>query len=698
MKLRHNLSRLYKLLILFFFSISLTTYASLATERLAASSGNFGLPGIIDLPTAKRFPDGELIITQQIHKSLARSGISFQALPKLSFSFRYSGHGHNGTEANGRINHDRSFDVHLSILDEGKYFPALSMGLRDFIGTGWYSSEYIVGTKSIKNLELTAGLGFGRLAGRNPFSNPFKGLSSKFINRTTNKVGRGGTLGTINWFQGDASVFYGLNYKLGQKVRFSAEYTPDIMYMERPYISIESPWNYGISYVLNDYLQLSMQYLHGSQTSITANLYINPKRPPMKGGKELAPVPMRDRNSISFPVNQNNQDTIRKVLKVDKFEVRKLQFFDDEVKIDVVNTKFRSSAQALGRITSTLQRFTSDKIKTATISFYRRDLMVASYQIKLEEIAGNQFNSTSSEKLHDVVKPLDLLPSTALTFNKRLSWGVGPYFAHRLFNPDLPLSVETGIELDSSYRITSGLKISGSIRKSILTNFTDNKRRSNSVLPHVHTDWPLYDIEGQKGHIHALNLSYVKNVVPSVYFRAQAGYLEPFFAGIGGEILFKPINSPLAIGLDMHRVRKRAFDMKFDLLDYQTTVGHLSLYYDAGGMFDVEINAGRYLAKDWGITTIISRKFGTGWEVGGYATFTDVPFATFGEGSFDKAIYVSMPIDWILSTPNRAKRRLTLRPITRDGGANLRSSRKLYRYIEDLQPAQIKREIGRLWK
>ena len=31
-------------------------------------------------------------------------------------------------------------------------------------------------------------------------------------------------------------------------------------------------------------------------------------------------------------------------------------------------------------------------------------------------------------------------------------------------------------------------KISGAIRKSILTNLTDNKRRSNSVLPRVHSD------------------------------------------------------------------------------------------------------------------------------------------------------------------------------------------------------------------
>ena len=78
--------------------------------------------------------------------------------------------------------------------------------------------------------------------------------------------------------------------------------------------------------------------------------------------------------------------------------------------------------------------------------------------------------------------------------------------------------------------------------------------------------------------------------------------------------------------------------MRFDLRHYETTVGHLSVYYDAGGMFDIEVNAGRYLAGDWGVTTTISRKFGSGWEVGGYATLTDVPFDTLVRALFDKAI------------------------------------------------------------
>ena len=58
-------------------------------------------------------------------------------------------------------------------------------------------------------------------------------------------------------------------------------------------------------------------------------------------------------------------------------------------------------------------------------------------------------------------------------------------------------------------------------------------------------------------------------------------------------------------------------------------------------MFDLEINAGKYLAGDLGVTP----QFHENLEVGGkseHATFTDVPFNIFGEGSFDKTIYVSI--------------------------------------------------------
>ena len=248
-------------------------------------AGNFGLPGIIDLPSAKRLPDGELIITHQSHEYLFMNGISFQVLPKIGLTFRYGGHGRGGNFAQERINWDRSFDAHISLFNEKKYLPAISIGLRDFIGTGWYSSEYVTATKSIGNLELTTGLGFGRLAGRNSFSNPLGSLSSKFENRLSpRKSGdRGGTLGNINWFQGDTSLFYGMQYRLGKKCAFFRVFSR-FNDKENSYLSVKNPWNFGVAYQANKYLNFSAQYLHGSRISLTAEVNVNPVRPPLPGG------------------------------------------------------------------------------------------------------------------------------------------------------------------------------------------------------------------------------------------------------------------------------------------------------------------------------------------------------------------------------------------------------------------------------
>ena len=426
--------------------------------------------------------------------------------------------------------------------------------------------------------------------------------------------------------------FMDFNIMISDKITLSAEYTPDLMSRESSYLDVKSPWNFGASYQLNDYVNLSAQYLHGSQVSVTANVNVNPGRPPLMGGKELAPVPMRLRGKDALPININDEAIIRKVLAVDGFEINNLDFNDDTVSIMVKNTKFRSTAQAVGRVASTLQRFTADNVQFANISFYSKDLIAATYRVDLEKITAEQFQALGSQVNSPSIKVIDVSVPQINESRQHFIWGIGPYIAHRLFNPDLPLSMETGVEVEAGYQIANGLKISGAIRKSILTNLTDNNRRSNSVLPRVHSDWPLYDIAGQSGHIHELTLSYVDNLAPGLYGRAHAGLLEPFLLGLEAEILYKPAQWPVGIGLDVHRVRKRDYDMRFDLLDYETTVGHLSLYYDAGGMFDVEINAGRYLAGDWGATTTISRKFGSGWEVGGYATLTDVPFDTFGEG------------------------------------------------------------------
>ena len=216
------------------------------------------------------------------------------------------------------------------------------------------------------------------------------------------------------------------------------------------------------------------------------------------GGKELAPVPMRLRGADAPPVKVGNEGIIRKVLAVDSFEIKNLVFNDDTVSIVVKNTKFRSTAQALGRVASTLQRFTADNVQFANISFYSKNLIAATYRVDLEKITAEQFQASESQVNSPSITAIDVSTSQRVESRENFIWGVGPYIAHRLFNPDLPLSMETGVEVEAGYQIANGFTISGAIRKSILTNLTDNNRRSNSVLPRVHSDWPLYDIAGQR--------------------------------------------------------------------------------------------------------------------------------------------------------------------------------------------------------
>ena len=267
-------------------------------------------------------------------------------------------------------------------------------------------------------------------------------------------------------------------------------------------------WNFGVSYQFNNYFSLSAQHLHGSEISLTGQVAVNPGRPPLLGGKELAPVPMRLRGESALPLTKNNRSAIKKVLAADRFDVHHLKFENNTVTVTVTNKKFRSVAQAVGRIASTLQRFSADRINFAKISFTSGDLITATYLVDLEKITTEQFNShLGLDKIPSIIA-VDSNVEQFTKNNQRFKWGIGPYFTHRLFNPDLPLSWETGIEIDAGYKITAGLQVSGAVRKSLLTNLTDNKRRSNSVLPRVHSDWPLYDLAGQKGHIHNLKISF----------------------------------------------------------------------------------------------------------------------------------------------------------------------------------------------
>ena len=89
------------------------------------------------------------------------------------------------------------------------------------------------------------------------------------------------------------------------------------------------------------------------------------------------------------------------------------------------------------------------------------------------------------------------------------------------------------------------------------------------------------------------------------------------------------------------------------------------------------------MAKDSGITLNLSKTFKTGFTVGFFATKTDISAFEFGEGSFDKGIYFSIPLDVVSSKYRKNNAKFVWKNLTRDGGAMLSGSLDLGGFIEN---------------
>ncbi|MBE8181886.1 YjbH domain-containing protein, partial [Leptospira borgpetersenii serovar Ballum] len=100
-----------------------------------------------------------------------------------------------------------------------------------------------------------------------------------------------------------------------------------------------------------------------------------------------------------------------------------------------------------------------------------------------------------------------------------------------------------------------------------------------------------------------------------------AGYLEAMYAGAGAEVLWRPVDSNWAFGINGNYVKQRNWTspqnmMKFT--DYSVKTGHLTAYWTPPVAHEVLIKAGvvQYLAGYKGGTLEVAQHFDSGIVVG----------------------------------------------------------------------------------
>ena len=122
----------------------------------------FGGVGLLKTRTARMAPDSTLATSISWNDQQQRYAVTFQAAPWLETTFGYSGF----ETAGGIDTFDRQFDIKVKLWDEGLYLPQVAFGFQDFLGTGLFAGEYVVASKRVGPLDLSFGVGWGRLGSR----------------------------------------------------------------------------------------------------------------------------------------------------------------------------------------------------------------------------------------------------------------------------------------------------------------------------------------------------------------------------------------------------------------------------------------------------------------------------------------------------------------------------------------------------
>ena len=681
----------------------------------------YGMPGLLDMPTADSSPDAQLTATISNFAGIARNTLAFQITPRLTGSFRYTALINCGCSGYSTY-YDRSFDLHYKITDEGRFLPSFAVGLRDFVGTGIYSGEYVAATKHLTpNFKLTGGLGWGRLGSNNSFRNPLSSIFGSGFDTRPSGFGLGGVPGFGQWFRGPAAVFAGLEWQTPVRgLTVKAEYSSDAYTFETgaPGLFVRnSPFNFGVDYQLNPTVKLSGTYMYGSQLGVQATFAFNPKTPASRVSLEAAPAPVFRRAHDGEPgydlvLNQTWMaqpdgkeiltGNLQAALDSDGFKVESMSFTGTRAEVRIRNNHYNATPEAVGRVARMMTRVMPLSVETFVITPVVEGMPVASFTVQRRDLEDLENDPDATEKMlaRTVITPAGPMEGAiviAPDVYPNRQWSLTPYAKTSLFDPDNPLRVDFGIRAIAKFELRRGFSVEGSVRQKVFGNLDTVTRVSNSLLQHVRSDFNYYDIQGATA-LEYLTADYFFKPGKNLYGHFSAGYLEQMYGGLSTEVLWKPVNSRFALGAELNLVKQRAFDQGFGFQTYQVATGHISGYLNMRNGFLAQVDVGRYLAGDVGATLSIDRTFSNGWKVGAFMTLTDVPFSTFGEGSFDKGLKFTIPMAWITGRPSLKTFSSVIRPVLRDGGARLDIRNRLYPMISEYHNDRTQPNWARFWR
>ncbi len=613
---------------------------------------NYGVIGLINTPTARFYDESSSAFTMYRGDPESRITLTMMPYDWFEASIFY-------TSIKGRPYFewqdykDKGFNAKFRLKAEGR-FPAIAIGFNDISGTGIFSSEYIVGSYGIDNIDIHLGLGWGRLSnGQFQQNNPLADLDKSFLVRDSN-VGQGGNIGLKDFFSGDnVGIFGGISYLFHDNWLFKFELDSTEIPLNEGFPERSSDYSFGFEYIEKDNFNVALNYERGDYVGIKFIWKSNSLKhisKPYKNNK---------------PYEETSVGRLRSLLDFNEIEVQKISKSDDQLILDVHEYNSYSNLNSLN----------SNINKSIIDSGIDYEEVLVRYEInglKAKEIEKESFIDIDQNKIE-----------TLYSRKKDSRFFYSPDLVIRPFIAGREGFLKTALmaELNTQYVFKNKLFWSTNLKYALWQDFDDLYIPPDDTYPNqVRSDIKDYLNNFQDRIILGRSqLDFFHTLSQNNHIQISAGIFEEMFSGYGIEYLWNKNNLPFALGFETFKVYKRDYDLAFGLLDYSNTTGHINFYYEHEEdrflfPFSLHLSYGEYLAGDKGYTFDISRRFKNGVIMGAFFTRTDVTKEQFGEGSFDKGIYFKIPIsgDWF---------NFKWRPLTKDPGAKLIRKDNLYHYL-----------------
>ncbi len=655
------------------------------------TNNDWGLVGALQTPSARMRSAGHFAFTSNRVDPYTRWNVIAQPFSWMEAGFRYTDITNRqyglGTLDTVQSYKDKGFDLKLGLWSESTFTPEISIGFLDFAGTGLFSSEYVVASKRFNNFDVSLGLAWGYMAG---------------ASRTQFISGTGGSFSFGEYFSGTPKPFGSLQWMMPwQPLLLKAEYDANT-YQNEPLgnrFDQTSKLNFGLVYRQNPWLDLTLGVERGNQLMLGISVNTDLSKLTMPKLSDPARVPV----VASRPTGAPDWNRTTRDLGVQTgWPVSRLQKEGNQIALTVDEPLAVYWQDRVDRAASVLHRDAPAEVDRFVLRYQSRGIPMSEQVVDREDWVISKTRPLPPSQQHETTLVRDarsVASETKPLFEgQREPWNtdfrIG--YSQSVGGPDSAILYQIYAEQFAKLRLfgRQDTWLSGALRYSLLNNYDNFKYTAPSNLPRVRTFMREY-LTTSDLTMPNLQVTHVRKIADNQYVSAYAGYLEEMFAGFGGEWLYRPFASRVAFGIDANMVRQRGFEQNFEMLkpSYDVATGHATLYWDTGWHgVDVRASAGRYLAKDFGGTLEVARRFSNGVIFGAYATKTNVSAEQFGEGSFDKGLFIGIPFDAMFTRSSGTIGFFNWKPLTRDGGAKLWRQEWLYDITRtrDLRTLEIK--------